>query len=153
MRTWGTIAKSLDLGTAWDVARTAMRHQGGRGALKSFGAYFSGRDMGLLAKKTMTPAMMQQFRGSASIGRAAMRIGAFGAGLGVGAYAVTRTDVGKSLARTGMAVGAGVGMYKGLKYGMSRWPAKAWGGQFMQNQLYRRGLATLGGVGTWYGMR
>jgi len=164
MRTWGTIAKALDLGSAWDVARHSMKHGGG---LASMAAYFTGRRMGTYGRvtralssmavgesaKTVGVDALRYTARQVSFGRAAARIGLAGAGLGVGAALIGRTDTGRRAMRTGMAVGGGVAMYKGLKYGMSRYPGSWKGGSFFGNPMYRRGIATLGGLGTWYGMR
>ena len=166
MKTWGAIARMIDMGEAWGVARQTLRKGG---ALSSFSAYFSGMNMqtyaqsmaGIAARRPSLShgqvAALAYRRGMKSnlgdLGTAAVRMGVAGAGLAGAGLLATRTETGRRVMRTAAPIAGGVAMYKGLKYGMSKWPQTAWGGQFMQNSLYRRGIATVGGLGTWYGLR
>lgn len=166
MKTWGAIARMIDMGEAWNVARQTLKKGG---ALSSFSAYFSGMNMqtyaksmaGLAARRpSLAPGAVAALAyrrgmksGLGSIGTAAMRIGAAGGMFAGAGLLATQTETGRRVMRTAAPIAGGFAMYKGLKTGLSKWPAHTWGGQFMQNSLYRRGIATIGGVGTWYGLR
>ncbi len=159
MGAWSGMAKAMDISTSWGVARTALK-SGGFGSVLA--GYFSGRDMGWMGRAAQGyanrrpslaggKAMALGYRAmEARFGTAAIRTGAVGAGAALGLGLVSSTDTGRKASRFAAPILGGAAMYKGLKYGMGRWPAGIKGHGFASK--YGRGVAALGGLGTWYGL-
>jgi len=159
MGAWSGIAKAMDIGTSWKVARHAL-NKGGIGSV--LGGYFSGMSMGGMAASGARlsgrasrfsggMAMKHAFRaGEMRFGQAAIRTGAFGAGAALGLGLVSSTDTGRKMTRFAAPIMGGAAMYSGLKYGLNRWP-KGIRGHGMATK-YARGFAAMGGLGTWYGL-
>ena len=145
----------MDMGGAWKVARHAMK-TGGK--LDAFSAYFSGRSMGTYMKNVnafshsaMNPSGLAYRAGSANFTRGAVRSGAVLGAAGAAYFGMTRTDTGRRFGRTVAPIAAGVGAYKGLRYGLSKYPKGIMGSGLASGTLTSRGIATLGGLGAWRG--
>jgi len=157
MSSWGKFASMFDLSGAWNVVRSPAM----KGAFwDAMGAYFSGRNMAEFGAAVRTTAFTGQKAAAIAatqvpgdVLRAGVRIGG-AAALGGGAlYLGTRTDVGRKVAGVAMPLAAAGGVYAAARYGLNKVPKNMTGYGLASHPLHSRGLATLGGLGTFVGLR